>query len=235
VVLALDQAFEQWNGKGRRKLAGGRYRPCHPHRTGRRPGRPFPPARRPRGATYAVQQRTGRTLDPNLAAMFRRKGAALLAELDDTDLRAAVIDAEPEPRRFVAGAGVDEIAAAFGDLVDLKSPFLHGHAAAVADLAESAGRLLRLDAADLTVLRRAGHLHDPGRAAVPSAIWDKPGPLTATEWERVRLHPYHSERILARSPAVSPIGRVASLNHEIQDVCVFYRHAAGREFRSRLV
>jgi HD-GYP domain-containing protein (c-di-GMP phosphodiesterase class II) len=121
--------------------------------------------------------------------MFRHEGATLLAELDDTDLRAAVIDAEPEPRRFVAGPGVDEIAAAFGDLVDLKSPFLHGHAAAVAGLAESAGRLLRLDAADLTVLRRAGHMHDLGRAAVPSTIWDKPGPLTATDWERVRLHP----------------------------------------------
>jgi hypothetical protein len=33
--------------------------------------------------------------------MFRREGAALLAELDDIDLRAAVIDAEPEPRRLL--------------------------------------------------------------------------------------------------------------------------------------
>ena len=229
VVLALDQAFEQWNGEGRRKLAGEDIGLAIRIAQVAALAGLFHQLGGPEAATYAVQQRTGRTLDPNLAAMFRREGAALLAELDDTDLRAAVIDAEPEPRRFVAGAGVDDIAAAFGDLVDLKSPFLHGHAAAVAGLAESAGRLLRLDAADLTVLRRAGHLHDLGRAAVPSTIWDKPGPLTATEWERVRLHPYHSERILARSPALAPIGRVASMHHERQDGSGYYRQAAGRE------
>ena len=68
----------------------------------------------------------------------------------------------------------------------------------------------------------------PSRFEV-STIWDKPGPLTATEWERVRLHPYHSERILARSPALAPIGRVASMHHEHQDGSGYYRQAAGRE------
>ena len=71
------------------------------------------------------------------------------------------------------------------------------------------------------------------RAAVPSTIWDKPGPLTATDWERVRLHPYHSERILARSPALAPIGRVASMHHERQDGSATTDRPPGARFRSR--
>jgi hypothetical protein len=106
VVLARDQAFEQWNGKGRRKLAGDDIGLAIRIAQVAALAGLFHQLGGPEAATYAVQQRTGRTLDPNLAAMFRRKGAALLAELDDTDLRAAVIDTEPEPRRFVAGAGV---------------------------------------------------------------------------------------------------------------------------------
>ena len=47
----------------------------------------------------------------------------------------------------------------------------------------------------------AGLLHDVGRVAVSNAVWDKPGPLSTDEWEQVRLHPYHSERILAGSPS----------------------------------
>ena len=46
-------------------------------------------------------------------------------------------------------------------------------------------------------LRRAGHLHDLGRASVPTGIWERQGPLRTSEWERVRLHAYHGERVLA--------------------------------------
>jgi len=44
---------------------------------------------------------------------------------------------------------------------------------------------------------------------VSNAIWDKPGPLGAGEWERVRLQPYLTERILRQSPGLRSIGAVA--------------------------
>ena len=53
--------------------------------------------------------------------------------------------------------------------------------------------------AGVVALRRAALVHDLGRVAVDARIWQKPGPLTADEWEQVRLHPYHTERVLARS------------------------------------
>jgi HD-GYP domain-containing protein (c-di-GMP phosphodiesterase class II) len=67
------------------------------------------------------------------------------------------------------------------------------------------------------MLRRAALLHDLGRIGVPSGIWDKKGPLTRSEWEQIRLHPYHTERILSCSPTLAPLGRIAGLHHERLD------------------
>ena len=48
-------------------------------------------------------------------------------------------------------------------------------------------------------------------------MWERPGPLGADDWELVRLHPYHTGRILARSPVLAPLGQVASRHHERPD------------------
>jgi HD-GYP domain-containing protein (c-di-GMP phosphodiesterase class II) len=52
---------------------------------------------------------------------------------------------------------------------------------------------------------------------VSSGIWDKEGPLTRSEWEQIRLHPYHTERILSCSSTLAPLGRIAGLHHERLD------------------
>jgi DNA-binding CsgD family transcriptional regulator len=59
------------------------------------------------------------------------------------------------------------------------------------------------------VLRRAGLVHGFGRLGVSNGIWDRAGPLGAGEWERVRLYPHLTERMLRQSPALAPIGAVA--------------------------
>ncbi len=70
---------------------------------------------------------------------------------------------------------------------------------------------------DPAMAYRAGLVHDLGRVAVPTGIWERPGPLRAEEWELVRLHPYHSGRILARSPVLEPLGAIVSRHHERAD------------------
>ena len=57
-------------------------------------------------------------------------------------------------------------------------------------------------------------VHDLGKTGIPNGIWDKPGPLSLLEWERVRLHPYLTERILALSPAFRRIAPLAGSHHE---------------------
>ena len=78
-------------------------------------------------------------------------------------------------------------------------------------------------------LEVAALLHDVGRAGVSNAIWEKPGPLTSAEWERVRMHPYHSERILAGSSALEPMARIAGMHHERLDGSGYYRSCQGTD------
>jgi HD-GYP domain-containing protein (c-di-GMP phosphodiesterase class II) len=89
----------------------------------------------------------------------------------------------------------------------------------------------------VTATWRAGIVHDLGRVAVHPAIWQKPGPLTADEREQVRLHPYHTERVLSRSAFLSALAPVAGAHHERLDGSGYHRGAAGPElgFPARLL
>jgi len=176
-------------------------------------------------ALATVRRRAGASLDADIVATLCDRAADILGELDEKDAVLAAIDAEPEPVITVADDAVDEVYRAFGDAVDLKSPFHHGHAAGVADLAARAAARLGLAADDVAGVRRAGYLHDLGRAAIPNGIWEKPGTLTSAEWERVRLHPYHSERILSGSAALQPLARTAGMHHERLDGSGYHREA----------
>jgi HD-GYP domain-containing protein (c-di-GMP phosphodiesterase class II) len=176
-------------------------------------------------ASEVVRQRSGTALDPSIADAFLRHGHALYTEISSTDASLAVIETEPEPHHLIGEVRMDEVARAFAEMVDLKSPFMHGHSVAVSELAESAAADLGFTENEVVRVRRAGLLHDLGRAGIPNGIWDKPGPLTATEWEQVRLHPYHSERILSRSTALASLAPLAGMHHERQDGSGYYRQA----------
>src|SRR5204863_118537 len=117
---------------------------------------------------------------------------------------------------------------AFAQFVDLKSPFTVGHSGAVARLVQAAGEQAGLPAADAVALGRSGLLHDLGMVAVPAPVFEKRGPLTTDERERVRVHTYQGERIVARSPALSALGAVASRHHERSDGSGYHRGVDAR-------
>ena len=167
-------------------------------------------------AAETVALWSGRALDPAVAAIFLDGPAELLAISGPDALQAAVAEAEPEPRRmFSDEAALDEALAGFGDAADLKSPWFTGHSRGVARLARAAAQ--RLSPAEAALVYRAGLVHDLGRVAVPAGVWERPGPLRPEDWELVRLHPYHTGRILARSPVLAPLGLIASRHHERAD------------------
>jgi len=113
---------------------------------------------------------------------------------------------------------------ALGDFADLQTPFSTGHSTAIGRLAASAARQCRLVESEVAVVRRAGFLHDIGRVGVSAAIWGKSGPLSEADWERVRLHPYYAQRILAQPIALAEIGAVAAAHHERLDGSGYYRN-----------
>jgi HD-GYP domain-containing protein (c-di-GMP phosphodiesterase class II) len=170
-----------------------------------------------------MSERRGRAYDPSVVEAFERVGLDVLSELDGADEWEIALAREPEPVTTVGPDTLDAVLSAFADFADLKSPWIRGHSRKVASLAEAAGGHAGLDDAACGDLGRAGLVHDVGRVAVENGIWDKPGPLTTSEWERVRLHAYYTERILARCSSLASLVEPASSHHERVDGSGYHR------------
>ena len=179
------------------------------------------------GATTLARKRAGRQFDPALARLLCDQAAEILGGLDMVPAWPAVIAAEPELTVYLTPPQLDRALTAIANFVDLKSPFMLGHSAAVADLAQAAGRGLGLPPPEIQLLRRAGLVHGFGRLGVSNSIWDRPGPLSAGEWERVRMYPYLTERMLHQSAALAPLGEIAVQLRERLDGSGYPRGLSG--------
>ena len=180
-------------------------------------------------AADALGRRSGGMLDPAVVDAFLANDTELLDDATAHDPRERILEVEPEPVIQKEGAELRDVARAFGDIADLKTPYTHGHSSAVATLACAAADRLRLDSTTRSQLEVAALLHDLGRVGISNAIWEKPGPLTAAEWEQVRMHPYHSERILATSRSLEPVAPIAGMHHERLDGSGYHRGCRGRD------
>jgi HD-GYP domain-containing protein (c-di-GMP phosphodiesterase class II) len=178
-------------------------------------------------AVGVARDRRGGQFDPGLVDAFCEQAPILLSEVDATPSWEAVIAAEPALAERISDEELDEALEAVGEFAELKSPWTMGHARGVAKLCGQAARELGLPESDAAALRRAGFVADLGRLGVPNTVWDKPGPLSQSELERVRLHPHLSERMLAFSPALAPLGALAVLHHERLDGSGYPRGLSG--------
>ena len=146
----------------------------------------------------------------------------------------SVLSMEPEdsPHRYMAGDKLIDVALALADYADLKSPFLAGRSRRVADLTKRIAQRMGLPASEAADIYRAALVHDIGIVAVPSFILNKPqDTLTEAEREQVRLHPYHSERILSKVPALEPIIPLVGAHHEEMDGGGYYRGFRGSQIQ----
>jgi len=212
---ALAFTFERWNGKGFPKHVGGEAIPLpmrivHLSHDMEAIGRLFSPQH----AIDAARDRRDQTYDPALADLFSERGAGWFDRLRETEPWDAVLALEPEPRRMLEGEALDRALEVAADFIDLKSPFMGGHSRRCAQLTTGAARVLGLPEDAATTLRRAALVHDFGTSGVPNSIWDKPGQLTRTEFDRVELHPMLTEQMLRRSPALAVLNPFASAHHE---------------------
>jgi len=177
----------------------------------------------PEVAAQVVRGRAGHAFDPAIATRLADDVAEIFAGLAEGSAWDRVLAAEPTPGLVLEGEGVDRALSAMGDFADLASPYLAGHSAGVAQVAGAAADRCGVDP---VAVRRAALVHDLGRVAVPLTIWHKPGALAPDEWERVRLHAYHSERVLARSPFLAALASVATAHHERLDGSGYHRGTA---------
>lgn len=230
IVDALGFAFERWDGKGFPRRSKGEAIPktmrvvqlANDVETFHRLG----------GVEEAVRMakaRRGAAFDPWVVDRFLAEAEVACASMDQGSAWDAVVEAEPEPRRVLRGRLLDESLEVVADFVDMKSPDLAGHSRAVSLLAAGAAEGLGLDDGTVARVRRAGLVHDLGRTGVSNAIWDKPGPLTDAEWERVRLHPYFTLRMLARAGGLAELADLAADHHERLDGSGYHRQLKGSQ------
>jgi HD-GYP domain-containing protein (c-di-GMP phosphodiesterase class II) len=178
-------------------------------------------------AVDVARRRAGTQFDPRLAGHVCENAEALLSGLDKTTGWDAAITAEPGLAVRMSGVELDDALAAIADFADLKSPYTTGHSRGVAERAASAALRAGLGEPAAAELRRGGLLHDVGRLGVSNTIWDKPGLLSEAEMERVRMHPYLTQRTFTRSPRLAVIADVAAAHHERLDGSGYPRALAG--------
>jgi HD-GYP domain-containing protein (c-di-GMP phosphodiesterase class II) len=234
VGQALGYIFERWDGKGMPNGARGEDIPVEIHivhladvvevhlRTGGL-GR----------AVEVVRSRHGTQFSPAVAEVFGRDATAIVDGLLEMDVWTAALAQAPDRDRSLDGDEVDELLRAVADFVDLKCPCSPGYSRGVADLVASAARNLRMPTADITHLYRAGLVHGLGRLGVSNQIWEKKGPLSTAESERVRMYPYLTGRILSRVGGLESVVSVATKHEERIDGSGFPRGLAGAELTAQ--
>ena len=173
-----------------------------------------------RAAQAEVRQRAGSWFDPQLVQAFERvaQSAAFWSMLRSQDLTAAVAALEPASHSVPMDEDyLDDIAAAFGQVVDSKSPYTSGHSARVALYADMIAETLGVTPERRRWLKRGALLHDVGKLGVSNSVLDKAGKLDADEWLAVQQHARYTETILSRIDAFAELAVVAAAHHERLD------------------
>ncbi len=174
----------------------------------------------PQIARHEVQRRSGTWFDPELCALFERIAARpeFWQTLNSPTIDAIVLDLEPaRDLRPLDDDYLDDIAAAFGQVVDAKSPYTSGHSARVALYTDMIGEFLGLAPARRRWLKRGALLHDLGKLGVSNSILDKAGKLDDEEWGAMRRHATLTGEILSRIDCFAELAHVAAAHHERLD------------------
>ena len=183
-------------------------------------------------AQHEIQSRSGGWFDPQLAAAFARVAARpeFWETLRSDSLQQAIFALEPAQRSTLVDEDyLDDIAAAFAQVIDSKSPYTSGHSERVTLFTGLIAEQMGLAVERRRWLRRAALLHDIGKLGVSNSILDKPGKFDEAEWKAMKQHAAHTETILSRIAAFGDLAGIAGAHHERLDGKGYPRGLAGDE------
>jgi HD-GYP domain-containing protein (c-di-GMP phosphodiesterase class II) len=194
----------------------------------------------PANARTEIKNRSGSWFDPTLVDAFERvaDNPDFWETLRAPDLEQALYALEPARQmKDVDEDFLDDIAAAFAQVVDSKSPYTSGHSERVTLFADMIAEQLGLSPEKRRWLKRAALLHDIGKLGVSNSILDKPGKLDEDEWAAMKQHAAYSEAILSRIAAFSDLAPIAGAHHERLDGKGYPRGLQGDEivFETRII
>ena len=173
-------------------------------------------------AVDMVRSRSGTHFDPQIAAAAATDPGSLFEGINENTVE-EMVAAEPIERVNLTDDELDAALEAIGDFCDLRCPFFAGHARGTATLTAAAAELLHMPGWEARLVYRAALVHDIGRFGVDASVWAHPGPLSATQRERMRLHVYFVERIFDRPQPLRRIGLLAATHHERLDGSGYHR------------
>jgi HD-GYP domain-containing protein (c-di-GMP phosphodiesterase class II) len=174
----------------------------------------------PAAAIAEARNRAGSWFDPDLVAALERVASrpGFWDTLASDDLGPQVFDLEPSQAiRTVDDDYLDDIADAFSEVVDAKSPFTAGHSRRVAVFADMVAEELALTPEHRRWLKRAALLHDIGKLGVSNSILDKQGRPTDEEWVALKRHAALTEAVLSRVSVFADMAATAAAHHERLD------------------
>jgi HD-GYP domain-containing protein (c-di-GMP phosphodiesterase class II) len=234
VQAAMLTLFEHWDGKGDPYGVAGEDIPVTSrvvlpafllvpfHRVGGR-----------EAALRLARTQRGKAFDPAVVDAFEglAKDETFWHEFEDAPILDLVLRMEPDtPGAVVTEERFDDVALAFADFIDLKSPYTATHSRRSAVIAERIAALMGSGEAERRQVKRTALIHDLGLVAVPSFYLNLPeSKLSQSEREMIRLHPYHGERILERVGAMSSFTPAVGAHHERFDGSGFFRGLKGKD------
>ncbi|HRW47542.1 MAG: HD domain-containing protein [Caldilineaceae bacterium] len=223
-VRAAGQLYARWDGKGTPALKGEEIAPAFLVAALAQDVVIFFRIGGADAAVNMARERSGGAHAPKLVEVFCRHAPQILNGLAEEPVWATVLAMEPGQQRVLTQNEFDNACLAIADFGDIKSPYFLNHSPRVAEVASATAARCALPASDVALIRRAALLHDIGKVGISAGLWGKSGALTDREWEKVRLHPYYTERILARPAALAPICALAALHHERLDGSGYHRN-----------
>lgn len=113
--------------------------------------------------------------------------------------------------------------------VESLDPHISTHQKKVARISEVLADYMELSLKEKLAIRAASKLHDLGKLCVPSGILNKPGSLTALEYEIAQFHSYIGYRVLAKIRVMEEAARIVLQHHERIDGSGYPEGLTGEE------
>ena len=232
VARALRYRLERWDGNGPQRLRGEEIpitsRITHLCMV----LVPFFQTKGRMPTEEAAGRKKGTVFDPEVVNAFlsASRKSGFWAELAKSDLWSTVLALEPSSSTESLGEErIEDVALAFADFAEMKTGYKAGHSRSTAKLAGAVAHRMGLPQSLVSTVRRAALVHDVGEVGIPGKVLAKGAPFGQWEMEQVRLHPYYTERILSRVPALLPVATIAGAHHEWMNGKGYHRGASGSQ------
>jgi putative nucleotidyltransferase with HDIG domain len=101
--------------------------------------------------------------------------------------------------------------------MDLRDKETEAHTKRVTSLAVRMAKAMGIKEEKIVHIRRGALLHDIGKMGVPDEILHKPGPLTAEEWDIMKMHPVYAYEMISPIDYLKPALDIPYCHHEKWD------------------